>query len=233
MQSFERTVDGKMIDLFPPLSRALDAAKRAAHRIDFGAVIVEAIFHLHVDGPTQRIEPESGIARHHGDRFYRGRRNQIPVYGVAERFVDAHSILINREPLRRAGHRGRDEATKLQVWLEWIAGNFIDNDTRHVFLQGIRDIWRPDALDLSCVNDIDACRHLIDLNPRIRTRYRRRGVHHASWQGPHGARRISGAAGLGVWRGPRNHDGWQGLNGAGRVLGISTFIPTKQAYRYR
>src|ERR1700732_5323699 len=168
MQSFERTVDGKIIDLFSPLRRTLDAPERAAHRVDFGAVVVEPILHLHVDCPAQRIKTESGVVGHHGNRFYRSGWNQIPVYGVAERFVDAHSILINREPLRRAGHRGCDEATKLQVWLEWIAGNFMDNDTRHVFVQGIRDIWRPDELDLICVNHIDACRHLIDLYARTR-----------------------------------------------------------------
>jgi hypothetical protein len=102
MQSFERAIDGKIVDLLAPLRRTLDASERAAHRVDLGALIVEAILHLHVDGPAQRIETERGIVGHHGDRPDRGGRNQIPVDGVAERFVDAHAVLVNRKSLRRA-----------------------------------------------------------------------------------------------------------------------------------
>jgi hypothetical protein len=78
----------------------------------------------------------------------------------------------------------------------------------------LRDIRRPDALDLIYVNDVDACRHLINIE---------------SWRWPNGAWRIPGAAGLGAW----HHDGWQGMNVAGRALGVSPLIPRKQAYRYR
>src|SRR5258708_11951346 len=134
VQAFERPIDGKMIDLFSPLRRTLDAPERAAHRIDFGTVIVETVFHLHVDRPAQRVEAESRIVGHHRDRSYRGGRNQVPADRVAERFIYAYAILIDREPLTGAGHRGCDEAAKLHIGLEWVAGNLIDDDARHVFL---------------------------------------------------------------------------------------------------
>ena len=67
VQPFKRAIDGEVVvDLLAPLRRTLDAAERAAHRVDLGALIVEAILHLHVDGAAQRIEAESGIVGHHG-----------------------------------------------------------------------------------------------------------------------------------------------------------------------
>ena len=46
VQSFERAIDRKVVDLLAPLRRALDAAERAAHGVDLGAMIVEAVLHL-------------------------------------------------------------------------------------------------------------------------------------------------------------------------------------------
>ena len=52
VQTFEGAIDGKIVDLLAPLRRTLDPPERAAHRVDFGAVIIEAVLHLHVDSPT-------------------------------------------------------------------------------------------------------------------------------------------------------------------------------------
>src|SRR6185437_13452359 len=82
MHAFQRTVYGVVVDLFAPLRRALDASERAAHDIDFGAVIVEAILHLHIDGAAERVQPERGIVGHHGARSDGGGRDQVPVDGV-------------------------------------------------------------------------------------------------------------------------------------------------------
>ena len=90
MQPFERAIDGEIVDLLAPLRRTLDASERAAHRVDLGALIVEAVLHLHVDRSAQRVEAEGGIVGHDGDRPDRSGRDQVPVDGVAERFVDAH-----------------------------------------------------------------------------------------------------------------------------------------------
>jgi hypothetical protein len=231
VQSFQGAVNGKIIDLLAPLRRTLDTSERAAHRVDLGAVIGEAVLHLHVDGPAQRIKAESGIVGHDSDRLYRRGRDQIPVDGIAERFVDAHAVLINRKSLRCAGHGRCDEAAKLHIWLKRIAGNLVDDDSRHVFLQSVRDVQRPGLLDLIGVDDIDSCRHLIGIDARAR--YRRGRVHKDPWQGSSDAGRILGAPAFGACRRPGHHDGWQGLNGAGCVLRISAFIAGKQAYRYQ
>jgi hypothetical protein len=208
--------------------RALDPPERAAHRVDLGAVIVEAVLHLHVDRPAQRIETERGIVGHHRDRPYRGGRDQIPVYRVAEGLVDANAVLVNREPLGSAGHRGGDEAAKLHVGLEGIAGNFIDDDTRHVFLQGIADVQRPGLLDLVGVDEVDARRHLLGIDAGAR--YRRGRVYHQLGYGPGDSSGVLGAAGLGARLRSGHHDGRQRLD-TGRFLGAGTIGPRTCAYR--
>ena len=171
--SFQRTIDGKIVDLLAILRRTLDASERAAHRVDFGALIVEAILHLHVDGSAQRIEAERGIIGHDGDRPDRSGRDQVPIDGVAERFVDAHPVLVNRQSLRSTGDRRRNETSKLYVRHKWISGRVADDEARHVLLQGVRDVQRVGARDLRGTNGIDRCRHLVDINSRTGDRRRR------------------------------------------------------------
>ena len=194
MHAFERDIGGKIIDLFAPLRRTLHAPERSAHGVDFGAVIVEAVFHLHDDGAAERIQSERGIVGHQIHGLYGGGRNQIPVDGVAERLIDAHAVLINRKPLRCAGHRRSNEAAKFYVRLEWVAGNFIDGNARHVLLQGIGDVQRPGLLDLIGVDDIDARRHLVGID-----------------------------IGAGKRRGRINQDGGDGADPAGCALVAATF----------
>ena len=67
VQSFQGAVNGKIIDLLAPLRRTLDTSERAAHRVDLGAMIDEAVLHLHVDCPAQRVKAESGVVGHDGD----------------------------------------------------------------------------------------------------------------------------------------------------------------------
>src|SRR5260370_70809 len=113
-------------------------------------------------------------------------------------------------PPRREVRGGRDDAPKLHVRLKWIAGNFVDDDTRHVFLQRIADVQRPGLLDLIGVDDIDAGGHLISLYARARD-WRAR-IHHDPGRGPDHATRILAAAAFDAWRRPGHHHGRPGLN---------------------
>ena len=99
----------------------------------------------------------------------RGGRKQIPMHRVAECFVDANSVLVNCKSLRCARNRRCDKPAKLHVRLEWISRHFTDNDARHIFLQGIRNVQRLGALDLIYVNYIDACWNLFDIYAGTRT----------------------------------------------------------------
>ncbi len=133
VQAFERAVDGVvLLDLLAPLRRALDAAERAAHEVELGALIGEAILHLQVDRATQRIEAEGGIVGHQRHRPDRGGGDQVPVHGIRERFVDADTVLVDREALRRARHGRSDKAAELNIRRERIAGDFADVDAGDV-----------------------------------------------------------------------------------------------------
>src|SRR6202023_4008285 len=102
----------------------------------------------------------------------------------------------------------------VHVWVKVIAGNFVDGDTRHVFLQGIADVQRPGLLDLIGVDDVDTRRHLLGIDTGAR--YGRGRVHDERRHGPGGASRILGTAAFNAWLGRGHHDGRQLLNGAGR-----------------
>ncbi len=228
VQSFERAVNGEIVDLLAPLRRTLHAAERTAHGVDFGAVIVEAVLHLHHDGAAQRIQSERGIVGHQVDGLYRGGRNQIPVHGIAERLIDAHAVLINRKPLGGARYRRSNEAAKFHVRLKRIAGNFTDGDARHVLTQGVGDVQRPGLLDLIGVNQVDARRYLVRIGAGAG---KRRGIYQHSRYGPSHAGSILIAAAFDAGLGPGHHDGRQ-LNGVGGILGACGIAPCQQAYRY-
>jgi hypothetical protein len=66
--------------------------------------------------------------------------------------------------LRSARYGRCDKAPKLHAWLEWIARDLIDDNARHTLLQSVGDIRGPHPIDLIGINDIDACRHLFDVN---------------------------------------------------------------------
>ena len=229
--SFECDVGGKIVDLLAPLRRSLHAAERSTHGVDFGAVIVEAVFHLHNDRAAERIQPERGIVGHQIHGLYGGGRNQIPVDGIAECFIDAHAVLINRKPLRSARNRGSNEAAKIYARRKWIAGDFIDGDARHVVLQGIGDVQRIGSLDLIGVDDIDTRRHLVGIDAGAGKRRRR--IHPRDRRSPDHASRSFIATALDALLRPGHHDRWQLVTSLGRILGASTVIPSQQPQRYR
>ena len=173
MQAFERAVDRELVDLLAPLCRTLQPAVRASHRVDLGTMIVEAVLHLDGDGAAERVEAEGGIVRHHGDRFDRGGRDQIPVHSVAECLVDAHAVLIDRQSLRRARHGRCHKTAKLDIGLEWIAGHLADVDGGDTLLQGIRYVQRIGTLDLTGIDEVNGGRYLVDGKSGARARDRR------------------------------------------------------------
>ena len=165
MQPFKGAIYGKVVvDLFAPLRRTLDTPERSAHRVDLGAVIVESILHLDVDCAAQRVEAKRRIVGHNADRSYRRGWNQIPIDSVAERFVDAHPVLVDCKALGRSGHGRCDKATKFHVGLEWIAGDLVEADARHLLLQRVSNVQRVGARDLRGINEVEACGHFVDVD---------------------------------------------------------------------
>jgi hypothetical protein len=186
-------------------------------------LITETVLHQDVDSAAERVEAERGIVGHDGDRPDGSGRDQVPVDGVAERFVDAHAVLVDRQPLGRAGDGRSDKPAELDVRLKWIAGRVADEDSRYLLLQRIRDVQRPGTLDLPCPYRVDACRHLVDIHSRTGRRRRRRRVDKNPAQVPRGRPRRASAAGwLGGCSRGDDLDGRQNLAITGRGLSMGT-----------
>src|SRR6202011_4242428 len=92
------------------------------------ALVIKAVLHLEGECSSERIEPVNrvvGNERHTIDGQF---RDEIPVDGVAEHFIDAHTILIDRQSLRRPEHRRGNEPTVVDVELKWVAGLVTERD---------------------------------------------------------------------------------------------------------
>ena len=119
------------------LQRAADAAVGAAGRIDFEAVIGEAVLHLQVDGAAQCVEAEGGVVGPDVGAADGNRRDQVPVDGIAEGFVDADALHVDGEPLRGALQRGGGKAAIAQVLDEAVALNVRGDDAGDALRQGL------------------------------------------------------------------------------------------------
>ena len=97
----------------PPAERPALEGGRAAR-------VVEAVLHGHDDRAAQRIEAIDRVGPHHVEAVDGAVGDQVPVHRVAERLIDAHAVLVDRETLRRAQHRRGGEAAVEQVRLELV-----------------------------------------------------------------------------------------------------------------
>ena len=77
-----------------------------------GALMGEAVLHRDADGAADGIEAEHRIVAEHRHVVDGDGRDEVPVDGVAEGFVDAHAVLVDGESpasaRRLAMRRSRD-----------------------------------------------------------------------------------------------------------------------------
>src|SRR5262245_60255733 len=100
-----RHVDADIALLGTVLHAALQAAERADLSVGLEALPGEPVLHREIDGPTERVEAKHRVVGPEVRSVDRVGRDEIPVDGVAERFVDAHAIHVDREALRGAWYR--------------------------------------------------------------------------------------------------------------------------------
>ena len=143
-------VDGVGVDVGRPvavlvshLGAGLAAAVGADHRLDFLALVGEAVLHLDGERAADGVEAEDRVVGHQRELADRHLRDEVPVDDVAIGFVDAHAVLVDREPLRRALHRRRDEAAVVDVALERVAGLVADEHPREALAQRLEEARRP------------------------------------------------------------------------------------------
>ncbi|MPN24114.1 hypothetical protein SDC9_171508 [bioreactor metagenome] len=123
---------------------------------------------LGADGqrPAQGVEAESRIRT--GDQVDAGNRrmgNQVPVHGIAEGFVDAHAVDVDRQSLRGAEQRRGGEAAVVEVGLVGVALDFVDRHGRRLALQLLGDVQALDFLQPAVIQRQDIGRQVQARHP--------------------------------------------------------------------
>ena len=105
----------------------------------------EAVFHLQHHRAAQGVKTEHRIGADHRQALDRRVGQQIPIDRFAERLVDPHPVLVNRQPLRRPQHRRGDEAAIGDIRLKRIVLIVVDGDAGQAVRQGAGCVGRPAA----------------------------------------------------------------------------------------
>src|ERR1700679_1559880 len=104
-------------------------------------MICESIFHGDRDRAAKRIQAEQWIGADNVDAVDGDIRKQIPIDGVAERFVDAHAVLVNRQTLRGAQNGRGLEAPIQNIGLERVSERVVDIHAAKMTAQTIDEAW--------------------------------------------------------------------------------------------
>src|SRR5262249_19672199 len=105
LKAFRCQIEAPFPVTYTVLQGAADPAVGAALGIVLCAVVGEAVLQLEADRATKGVEAEGRIVGPDIRAADRHLRNQIPVDGVAEGFIDADTLHVDGEPLRRALQR--------------------------------------------------------------------------------------------------------------------------------
>src|SRR5579864_8214718 len=95
-------IGGHVPSLLAVLELAAALAKGTASGLPFEALIGKAVLHRDDDRAAQGVEPVDRVRADHVEAIDRDIGDEIPIDRIAEGFVDADAILIDRDPLRRA-----------------------------------------------------------------------------------------------------------------------------------
>ena len=115
-------IDAQVTFLAALLHRHPCPTERTAAGIDPPARTGNAVLHAQGDGAALGVQSEHRIgAGNHLDASDREAGRHVPVHQIAEGLVQAHAVLIDRQPLGIAQHRRGVEAAKAQIGLQRIA----------------------------------------------------------------------------------------------------------------
>src|SRR6185437_13539467 len=88
-------ISGVVPHLLAILQDLARLAEGAAGSLAREAVKGEAVLHRHQRGAAERVEPVDRVAADQIEAVDGEVRNQVPVDGVAEAFIDAHAVLVD------------------------------------------------------------------------------------------------------------------------------------------
>ena len=156
----------------PELRGARALVERAAGELRVHALVAEAVLHRDGEGASQRVQAEEGTAAQQVNAADRDVGYQVPVDAVAERLVDAHAVLVDRNSLRRAEHRGRLEAAVEDVGLERVGECVVESDAAELSVHCPEQVRRSVAREVGGRKARDVAGNLVDVNREARNRSR-------------------------------------------------------------
>jgi hypothetical protein len=132
------------------------------------SLVGKAVLHRHRHGTTERVQAEHGGRAQGVDPVDGDVRDEVPIDRIAEGFVDAHAVLVDRDPLRRAEHRGRFEAAKHHVGLEWIRSRVIEVDAAQLLVECAEHARRAVSDQVARSQRLDVPRDLVPVHLEAR-----------------------------------------------------------------
>src|SRR5262245_11008402 len=124
------------------LQPTAEATVGAARGVEFRAAIGEAVLHLEADRAAERVETEGRIVGPDVGASDGNGWDEVPVDGVAEGFVDADTLHVDRKPLRGALQRRGCEAAITQVRGELITLGVAGEHARNALIQRFSHVGR-------------------------------------------------------------------------------------------
>jgi hypothetical protein len=143
------------------LQPTAEATVGAARGVEFRAAIGEAVLHLKADGAAERVETEGWVIGPDVGTPDSNVRDEIPVDGVAEGFVDAHTLHVDREPLRCALQGRGSEAAITQIRSELVALRVAYEHAWNALIQRLGHVWRIDARKVFGGERLNHGRHFV------------------------------------------------------------------------
>jgi len=143
------------------LQPTANATVGAARGVEFRAAIGEAVLHLEANRAAECVETEGRVIGPDVGAADGNVRDEVPVDCVAEGFVDAHTLHVDREPLRSALQRRGGEAAIAQSRGELVALGVAYEHPRNTLIQRLGHVWRIDPREVLGGERLHHGRHLV------------------------------------------------------------------------
>ena len=160
-EALRREVEGPFPIPDAVLQGAADSAVGTTRGVELRAAIGEAVLHLEAYRAAERVEAEGRIVGPHVGAADGDGRDEVPIDSVAESFVDAHPLHVDRQPLRGSLQRRCGEAAIAQIRGELVALGVAREYAGNALIQRLSYVWRIDAREVLGGDGLHHGRHLV------------------------------------------------------------------------
>ncbi|HEY0106148.1 MAG TPA: hypothetical protein VGB91_08700 [Rhizomicrobium sp.] len=143
LQTADAEIDAEVAETPAVFRMAANVAERAAGNLGVGPVERQGVLHLQRHRATHRVQPEHRIVALKREAIDGEFRDQVPIHIIAEGFVEARAVLIDRDAFGYARDRRSLEAAIDEVGLELTALLVVERDAGELGGNGIgQDVLR-------------------------------------------------------------------------------------------